>query len=157
VTRIRPVLQRRVVRREPDVSEERIASIFRVVSQARIKQNHAAIGAQFLPSFVVYFSTLKIEAIRSSETSDCLRNTRRCSAEDLLNFLSLRCGARSTRDDATKRTERASSGLLRTRSSFGVSSKSHETSDSLNVMFRSSTKMTSDPERSRPVVLFCVA
>jgi hypothetical protein len=68
-----------------DVSEERIASIFRKeksVSEYFILQPPAHSG-----SSLADFSTLKIEAIRSSETSVHIRSTQRHIPEDgILQF-----------------------------------------------------------------------
>jgi hypothetical protein len=64
-----------------DVSEERIASIFRVEKSASELQPPAHAG-----SSLADFSTPKMEAIRSSETSFHTRSTQhRISEDDILH------------------------------------------------------------------------
>jgi hypothetical protein len=61
-----------------DVSEVRIDSIFRVEKSATAEQREQVASSSSLADF----STLKIEAIRSSETSVCTRSTWRHIPED---------------------------------------------------------------------------
>jgi hypothetical protein len=71
--RVRPSgLYRRVVRKNPGVSEEHVSSIW--VSQAI----RFLLADCFLRFYcLAYFSTLKMEAICFSEMSGCLRTTQR--------------------------------------------------------------------------------
>jgi hypothetical protein len=74
-----PGLQRHVVRRKPDVSEVHVASIKECSSSDCL-----------LLLLVSYSSTLKMDAICSSETSGSVRTTRRYKPEDRTLHASIR-------------------------------------------------------------------
>jgi hypothetical protein len=75
-------VQRHVFQRKSNyVSEERVASIFRVEEYAKTIKQHQSRWK--LVSCLTYFSTLKLEVICSSETSvDFQRTTRCCIPEE---------------------------------------------------------------------------